>query len=157
MFTTRTIEISDLELICDHRQRMFLESGKDQKAVLAMAGPFRGWLEDHLKRKTYFGFVVEHAGEVAASIGLMTIDWPPHPEHPQDCRRGYVLNLYVESAHRKIGLARNLMKRADEELLSRGVNFCILHPTAMARTFYESIGWAASGEMSRRLVSGISG
>ena len=77
----------------------------------------------------------------------MTIDWPPHPKHPAEGHRGYVLNLYVENNHRKKGNAKKLMSLADTEFANRDLSFYILHPTAMARPIYESLGWKNSGEM----------
>jgi len=43
----------------------------------------------------------------------MVLDWPPHPLHPNEDRRGYVLNLYVEPGYRGRGVARDLMRLAD--------------------------------------------
>ena len=38
--------------------------------------------------QTYFEFVAEHDDAPIGSIGLMTIDWPPHPEHPKSSCHG---------------------------------------------------------------------
>lgn len=147
MYSAREVQPTDIDLICDHRQRMFLEAGTDETAIESMNVPFRHWLENHLAHQTYYGFVVEGETGPAASIGLMAIDWPPHPEHPLESQRGYILNLYVEPEHRKKGLAKKLMTLADTEFAKRGISFYILHPTAMARPIYASLGWRESGEM----------
>jgi len=152
MRTTRHIVETDIDIICDHRQRMFLEAGKDQDVVAKMSEPFRAWLSSHLLHKTYFGFIVESDANVIASIGLMAIDWPPHPEHPDEGHRGYVLNLFVEPQYRKMGLAKSLMSEADNEFLKRGISFSILHPTIAAKPIYESIGWKPSGELVKKLT-----
>ena len=130
---------------------MFLEAGKDIDVTKAMISPFKQWLENHLKNQTYYGFVIEDETGPIGSIGLMTIDWPPHPEHPNEGHRGYVLNLYVESKHRQKGHAKKLMLLADTEFADRGVSFYILHPTTMARPIYESLGWQTSGEMIKSI------
>lgn len=147
MYSTREIQPSDIDLICDHRQRMFVEAGTDKTAIASMMAPFRTWLENHLQRQTYYGFVVEREAAPAASIGLMALDWPPHPEHPLEAQRGYILNLYVEPQHRKKGLAKKLMSLADIEFAKRGISFYILHPTAVAKPIYTSLRWTDSGEM----------
>jgi ribosomal protein S18 acetylase RimI-like enzyme len=81
----------------------------------------------------------------------MVIDWPPHPAHPTQSRRGYVLNVYVEPSHRRLGLGRRLMELADAELAARGVSFVILHATEQGRRLYAELGWSATTEMSKVL------
>ena len=68
--------------------------------------------------------------------------------------RGYVLNVFVEPSHRKQGIARALMDRADREFASRGVAFAILHATKMGRPLYEQLGWSATSEMAKSLSAG---
>jgi len=65
--------------------------------------------------------------------------------------RGYVLNVYVEPTHRRQGIARQLMERAEAELRHRGLNFAVLHAADAARPLYECLGWTATSEMSKRL------
>ena len=81
----------------------------------------------------------------------MVIDWPPHPSHPYEDRRGYVLNVFVEPSHRGRGLAKMLMQLGEAEFATRGVSFAILHATRMGRPLYEKIGWAQTSEMSKQI------
>ncbi len=83
----------------------------------------------------------------------MLIDWPPHPLHPTNDRRGYVLNLFVEAEHRRKGLARRLMQLAEEELVKRGVSLLVLHATEKGRPLYSELGWVAgSAEMIKQVT-----
>jgi predicted acetyltransferase len=82
----------------------------------------------------------------------MIIDWPPHPLHPNEDKRGYVLNVFVEPSHRKRGLAKMLTGLGEAELARRGVSFAILHATRMGRPLYEQIGWTQTAEMSKRVT-----
>ena len=86
-----------------------------------------------------------------AGIGLMTIDWPPHPSHPTQDRRGYVLNVFVESSHRRRGLAHRLMALAEAEFAERGVELAVLHATEKGRPLYDELGWRATTEMAKAL------
>ena len=149
--TLRPVSFGDLELVCDHRRRMFEAAGRDRATLERMTGAFRPWLASRLRSGEYGGWVVENDGEAVASVGLMFIDWPPHPEHPDCDRRGYVLNLFVEPDHRRRGLAARLMDRVEAEARARGVHYLILHPTAQARPIYETMNWQATSEMSLRL------
>ncbi|MDR2961593.1 MAG: GNAT family N-acetyltransferase [Stenotrophomonas sp.] len=97
--------------------------------------------------------LAEH-GTSIAGIGLMLIDWPPHPAHPQQDRRGYVLNVYVEPPYRRRGIARRLMALADAAFAERGVDYAVLHATAQGQPLYADLGWAATSEMARTLHTG---
>jgi len=147
----RPVNFDDLDLVCDHRRRMFEAAGRDGATLDRMTNSFRPWAASRLRSGEYGGWIAELDGRAIASIGLMFIDWPPHPEHPDCDRRGYVLNLFVEPDHRGVGLASQLMRRVEDEARARGVEYLILHPTAQARPIYETMNWQATSEMSLRL------
>jgi len=144
----RPVRSSDLDLICRHRQEMFRESGRPPAQVAAMADPFREWLAPRLADGRYFGWIVEEGGAPVAGLGMMEIDWPPHPLHPREARRGYILNVYVEPGFRRRGLARLLMETAQEEARRRGIGYAILHATDQGRALYEALGWTDTAEMA---------
>lgn len=147
----RQLVPGDLELICRHREAMFLEAGGDPAALRVMTEHFRPWLRVRLEDGRYYGFMVMDEGDPAAGIGLMSIDWPPHPAHPTQDQRGYVLNVYVEPAYRRRGLATALMKLAEAEFARRGLGFAVLHATEVGRPVYQALGWAATREMTKTL------
>jgi GNAT superfamily N-acetyltransferase len=154
MLLTRPVSIDDLDTICRHREEMFRASnapGRTEELLGTMTARFREWLAPRLADGSYFGYLVEERGEVVAGIGLLVIDWPPHPSHPSQDKRGYVLNVFVEPAYRKKGIARNLMELSERELAARGVAFAALHATRMGKPLYESMGWVASSEMRKSL------
>ena len=153
MVTTRPVTPGDLDLICRHREEMFRASnapGRTDDILREMTAAFRVWLEPRLQDGSYFGYIAEEDGAAIGGIGLMIIDWPPHPSHPNEDRRGYVLNVFVEPSHRGRGLAKMLMQLGEAEFARRGVSFAILHATQMGRPLYEKIGWAQTSEMSKR-------
>jgi len=155
MVATRLVTPDDLDLVCRHREEMFRASnapGRTEDDLRTMTVAFRRWVAPRLKNGSYFGYIAEEGGAAVAGIGLMIIDWPPHPSHPQEDKRGYVLNVFVEPARRGRGLARTLMQLGEAELARRGVSFAILHATRMGRPLYEKIGWAQTSEMSKRVL-----
>ncbi|MEP3274780.1 MAG: GNAT family N-acetyltransferase [Stappiaceae bacterium] len=154
MLLFRSIEPSDHSLICRHRVAMFADGGKRAESELAeMDKNFRQWLVPRLSDGTYFGFVAEDRKRAVAGIGLMELSWPPHPLHMKDDRRGYVLNMFVEPSHRRQGIARELMKQAEQAFNERGIRYAILHATADGRAVYEKFGWSATSEMGKILSS----
>jgi ribosomal protein S18 acetylase RimI-like enzyme len=147
----RRLGPGDLELICTHREAMFLEAGGDPEQLQVMTEHFRPWLVPRLADGRYYGFLVLDGDQPAAAIGLMSIEWPPHPAHPTEDLRGYVLNVFVEHHYRRRGLASRLMQLAEAEFAQRGISFAILHATQVGKPVYEALGWAGTSEMAKRL------
>jgi GNAT superfamily N-acetyltransferase len=155
MLTTRGLTAGDIDLVCRHREEMFRASnapGRTEDVLRTMTLHFRQWLAPRLADGSYFGFILEHDGDPVAGIGLMLIDWPPHPSHPSEDKRGYVLNMFVEPDYRRRGLGKLLMDAGEAELTGRGASFCILHATRMGMPLYERLGWSRTSEMSKSLA-----
>jgi GNAT superfamily N-acetyltransferase len=148
--SARPVAAHDLELICEHRERMFAESGRTRESLQPMTAAFRQWLVPRLADGSYFGWMLEEAGQVVAGLGMMVIDWSPHPSHPTDDRRAYVLNVFVEPEHRRKGLAKQLMSLAEERGRQLGLRYAILHSTRQGRPLYETLGWGPTSEMAIR-------
>ena len=159
MFRFRPVDPDDLDLIARHRAAMFRDSGRSADVVAAMEAPFRAWLRPRLADESYFGWMVNVADgsetEPVAGLGMMEIDWPPHPNHPADARRGYILNVYVEPPFRRRGIARTLMVMAREEALRRGLSYLILHATAEGQALYRQLGWTATAEMALSIPGSV--
>ena len=151
MYTLRVLTAADLDMVCRHREQMFREAGSAEEKLAGMAQPFREWLQERLSDGRYFGFAAETGGGTIGAVGLMVLEWPPHPRHPHDDRRGYVLNVYVDSDHRGRGVARALMDEADAEFRRRGISYAILHATQAGRPLYERSGWVGTSEMAKAL------
>ncbi|RFU48931.1 GNAT family N-acetyltransferase [Paraburkholderia sp. DHOC27] len=150
----RAIDEADLELVCRHREEMFRDAGRSEDVLQTMTRHFRDWLRPKLRDGSYFGFVLADDDRPVAGVGLMVIDWPPHPMHPAEDKRGYVLNVYVEPAYRRRGLAHELMRLAEAEFQRRGVGYAILHATEKGRDLYAGLGWSGTTEMSKTLERG---
>jgi len=116
-----------------------------------MTEHFGPWLRPRLADGRYYGFVLLDDALPVAAIGLMAIDWPPHPAHPCQDQRGYVLNVYVEPSHRRQGLASKLMRLAESEFTRRGLAFAVLHATEAGQPVYAGLGWAPTAEMAKTL------
>lgn len=154
MITTRAVSGLDLELVCRHREEMFREAGTfgvSEDSLKTMTLHFRPWLRRHLEDGSYFGFIAEEEALAVAGVGLVVLPWAPHPFHPAQDRRGYVLNVYVEPSHRRKKIGERLMNLAEEELRRRGLGFAVLHATETGRSLYESLSWAPTTEMFKKL------
>jgi GNAT superfamily N-acetyltransferase len=141
---TRLAGGGDIETICSQRERMFEEAGL---ASPSHVEPFRTWLAPRIADQRYLGWIVESEGMPVAGIGMMFIDWPPHPNHPSEDLRGYICNVFVERSHRRMGIARRMMGVACDEARSRGVHYLVLHASPQGRPLYEADGWSGTNEM----------
>jgi GNAT superfamily N-acetyltransferase len=150
MLSLRSLSSDDLDLICRHREEMFRDAGRTEAELAAMALPFRRWLEPRLADRRYFGFIAQYEGTPIGGVGLMEMDWPPHPFHPAEDRRGYVLNVFIEPNYRRRGHALLLMKAAEREFSHRGISYAILHATDAGFPLYERMGWVRTSEMAKR-------
>jgi GNAT superfamily N-acetyltransferase len=153
-FEVRRVTPGDLWLVCRHREEMFRDAGTGDDALSMMTEHFRSWLRPRLEDGSYFGFVLIDDGEPIGGIGLMSIDWPPHPTHPTEARRGYVLNVFVEPSHRRRGLATRLIALAEAEFAERGIEFAVLHATEKGMPLYRGLGWDRTAEMSKAIPGG---
>jgi GNAT superfamily N-acetyltransferase len=152
MYKVRALRASDIDLVCLHRERMFREAGWSEEVLTAMAEPFRRWLAPRVQDGRYVGWVAEEDVTALAGLGMMIIEWSPHPSHPTQDRRGYILNLFVEPAHRRAGLARRLMAMAIDDAERRGIGFMVLHATEIGRPLYGKLGWRPTTEMAISLT-----
>lgn len=143
----RPIGPADAVTVTRHRHRMFVDAGKPDDAKLyAMSEAFQAWLLPRIESGNYFGWFAEEGGQVVAGLGMMTLDWPPHPLHLEPLR-GYILNVYTEPQWRGRGLAKRLTQLAMDAARERGLNLTILHATEMGKPLYAKLGFKGTNEM----------
>ena len=145
--TVRHIGPADAGTVTRHRHRMFVEAGKpDDAALAAMSAAFLPWVQAKLENGGYFGWFAEAGGAVVSGIGMMVLEWPPHPLHLEPLR-GYILNVYTEPAWRGRGLAVRLTRLAQDAAVERGLHLTILHATEMGKPLYTKLGFKGTNEM----------
>lgn len=151
MYHYRPVGPDDLDLICRHRYEMFKTTGRTDEVLSPMAEGFRPWLEPRLAGGSYLGWIADGPDRPVGSVGFMVIDWAPHPLHPTQDRRGYVMNAFVEADHRGRGVAKRLMEQVLAEGRRLGLAYLTLHASAMGQPLYETLGWTKTNEMSLAL------
>jgi GNAT superfamily N-acetyltransferase len=127
---------------------MFFDMGYHDAAALdSMSAAFRGWLVARMRTGDYLAWVAMAAdATVVAGLGLWLMDWPPHLIGP-GARRGNILNVYTETAHRRRGIARRMMEVALEWCRANGIHAVILHASDDGRALYEKLGFRPTNEM----------
>jgi ribosomal protein S18 acetylase RimI-like enzyme len=148
MFTTREATAADVSLITTHRRAMFASMPNPQDAILdAMSRSIEPWVQERMGEGKYLGWIVEGNRRAVASVGLLIVDWPRHPFHPEGNQRAYLLNVFIEPDFRRRGLAHGLIERCLGEARRRGIRVVTLHSSDAGRSVYEKFGFHATSEM----------
>ena len=142
-YSIRLAGITDAAVIALHRQSVFVEHGRGRDDNLAaMADAFTVWLRRKLRERRYLGWLAEYDGTVVAGVGVLLVEWPPHPAHFGPLR-GYVMNAYTERAHRGTGLDDYLLQLAAERPRPRAP----AEPQPAAPSRHESLTFADAPEV----------
>lgn len=150
MYTYRLVSVGDFEIITKHRTLLFQENGRNNREIDEMNHYYPTWLKQAIARNVYTGWFALFGEQIVAGLGLMFIEWPPHPNDPQSAR-AYILDVYTDINHRKRGLAKNLLNLAFDEAKNRDIKVIVLHTTEQGRSLYEQLGFNNGNEMMKRL------
>lgn len=139
---------ADAETIAQHRRAIFVDMGESAESGLdRMTVVTAPWVERKIATGVYQGWLaIAPGGSIVAGLGLWLIEWQPTMSDLSG-RRGMILNVYTEPAHRRLGISRQLMKTALDWCRENHVNMVILHATEKGRPLYASFGFKPTTEM----------
>jgi ribosomal protein S18 acetylase RimI-like enzyme len=157
-FAVRQAAAADIPFLARHRVGMFRDMGQlasHQERSLELATAT--YLREAVPRGEYLAWIAEdHAtppGVIGgAGVQLRPILPRPRPggEQLEPGPEAIILNVYVERAWRRRGVAESLMRSVLEALASRGITRVVLHASDDGRRIYERLGFVPTNEM--RLV-----
>ena len=141
---------SEAQIVAAQRRAMFIEMGRATEGLERMLPEFAAWVASRIESGEYQAwFALNQEGRIVGGAGLWFMTWLPHPV-PARSQRGYVLNVYVEPAYRRRGVARRLMAAILDACRQAGAGVVTLHASDEGRPLYESLGFKVTEEM--RLV-----
>ena len=143
--------VSDASVVARHRALMFQEMGHLPEAEMVSfereAVPI---IEAAIQAGTYRTWFAEgDTGDIVAGGGIQLRPLLPRPE----CRQApeaIILNMYVQPAHRRRGLARRLLDAMLAWCRAQSIVRIVLHPSDQGRPLYESMGFQPTGELRWR-------
>jgi len=151
-YRLRRAEAGDLEVVLDHRRRLFIEMGHDPASTEASIGTVRELFQRSLGNGRYRGFFVEDDGKrIVAGGGVITHDFHVGPLDGVTTR-SWIVNMYTEPDHRRRGLARMIMTALLELCRKSGWAVVYLHASSDGRPLYEALGFKATNEMILKLL-----
>jgi ribosomal protein S18 acetylase RimI-like enzyme len=109
------------------------------------------FIQDARKHRGLAVFIATVGGDVAGSVACQR-HISPYPDvvMPTHRQLGYIWSVYVEPAHRRLGIARRLLDQALGHLRSIGCTTAVLHSSEAGERLYERAGFTLAKEM--RLV-----
>ena len=129
---------------------MFREMGGDYENKMPLyEDASQAYLEQALRDGSYVGLLGEIDGTTMAGGGILIAGWPGSPLN-FEARRAWILNIYVEPAHRRKGHARNIIESLVEWCRRHGFQSVSLHASLDGRALYEKLGFQATNEMRLR-------
>jgi GNAT superfamily N-acetyltransferase len=142
-YRVRPATLADVDDLVRHRIGMFTDMGVPLD-VKALDPAFRAWLTEMMPAGTYHAWLAEAAdGEVAGGGGITILPWPPGPRYVGD-RLAFVYNVYTEPAHRRRGLARQVMDTIHAWCRDEGIGSMALNASRDGKPLYEAMGYAES-------------
>jgi GNAT superfamily N-acetyltransferase len=141
--TCRPATDDDVPAIRDLRRRWWEEDG----GAGAVADPdygreFAAWWDAEREHRRHW--VAEVDGAVVAMASIVTMRRMPAPgggARPW----GYVHHVYVEPAHRGVGVGAALLAAPIDACRADGFEHLLLHTRDRSRSFYERLGFAPAG------------
>jgi ribosomal protein S18 acetylase RimI-like enzyme len=153
LFGVREADATDIPFLARHRVGMFRDMGQlasHHEETLERATA--AYLREALPRGEYLGWIAEDNATPPAVIGGAGVQLRPILPRPgaEDLELGpeaIVLNVYVERAWRRRGIAESLMRALLDALASRGIRRIVLHASDDGRRLYERLGFVPTNEM----------
>jgi GNAT superfamily N-acetyltransferase len=155
LYDIRRATPADALLLATQRVAMFRDMGRTtpdiEQPLLASCAEY---FADALPNEQYVGWVAELAAPPHMAIGGAGVQFRPLLPRPDPAgqfllvgQEGLILNVYVDQAHRRQGIARRLMENLIGWAPGAGIVRLVLHAAPEGRPLYESLGFLASNEM----------
>ena len=154
-FDIRSATPADALLLATQRVAMFRDMGRTtpqiEQPLLASCAEY---LSQALASGEYVGWVACLTSSPDAAIGGAGVQFRPLIPRTDPTgrfvlagREGLVVNVYVDPAHRRRGVARRLMNTLIRWAPGAGIVRLVLHAAPDGRHLYESLGFLPSNEM----------
>lgn len=157
-FRLRLATHADLDVISDHRARMFRDMGELSNDLFES---FRARsltvLQELFAQGRYVGWVAtlrDEPGKIVGGAGVSLREVAPHPQPNANGgfeivsgRQAIIQNVYTDPEWRRRGLAALLIKTIIDWTRDQQIESVVLHASEQGRALYERLGFIATTEM----------
>jgi GNAT superfamily N-acetyltransferase len=154
-FEIRLATPADARLLATQRVGMFRDMARTTREIEpSLFESCADYLAKALQSGEYVGWVAQLTPSPHTPIGGAGVQFRPLvPRTDPDGksvligREGLILNVYVDPAHRRQGVARVLTETIIRWAPGAGIVRLVLHASPDGKSLYESLGFLASNEM----------
>ncbi len=155
-FRVRPATPHDAPLLAKHRVEMFRDMGRlaDESAAAELRAATEPLIGEWVAAGTYVGWLAEpvtRPGLVVGGAGVQLRPMLPRPSRDApgivSGPEAYVLNVFVERAWRRRGIAALLMESVVSYAHERRIRVVTLHASDDGRPLYEKLGFVPTSEM----------
>ena len=157
-FQIRLATRADLDVISDHRARMFKDMGEVPGEMFeTFRAQSKEALRSMLEHDQYVGWLVtlpDGPGKIVAGAGVTLRRVAPHPQQRAggnfeivSGRQAIIQNVFTEPDWRRRGLGTLLMKEIIAWSKQTGIESLVLHASEEGRPLYEKLGFVTTTEM----------
>jgi len=141
--TYRQATSDDLEALAMLRWEMEVERGNKAVNPKEYARAYSTSTRDEMEGRRHRAWLAEVDGRAVACVLLVWWTLPPNFDNLSR-KRGFVSSVYTRPAHRRQGIARELMNLLIASAREEGVGRLILWSSEMGRPLYEQLGFTGS-------------
>lgn len=143
----RRAGVDDVDLLTAQRRGMFVDIGQDDTALLdRMEEAFRPYAVEALSGGGLVAWIAEVDGLPAGGLAVVEYLLPPSCRNISG-RVAYALNMFVDPAYRRRGVATALIGEAIRSTRESGCELLSLHASVHGRPLYERLGFRDAPEM----------
>lgn len=155
-FRIRPATPQDAPVLAKHRVEMFRDMGRiaDDETAAELRAASETMIGEWIGAGTYVGWLAEplaRPGLVVGGAGVQLRPMLPRPARAGPGTfagpEGYVLNVFVERAWRRRGVAAQLMEVVVSYARERRIRVVTLHASDAGRHLYERMGFVPTNEM----------
>jgi GNAT superfamily N-acetyltransferase len=154
-FDVRPATPSDAVIVASQRVAMFRDMGRTTPAIEpSLLESCTNYFAGALASGDYVGWLAEAAATPRAVIGGAGVQFRPLLPRTDPTgrlllvgREGLILNVHVDPAHRRQGVARRLMETIIRWAPGAGIVRLVLHASPDGERLYQALGFRASNEM----------
>lgn len=151
-YFVRKATVDDIVDLVRLRRLMFQSMNfTDEKMLSDCDKANKEYFQRAIPNEIYYGWIAENEEKKIVGCGGLVLD--THPPGPTNLtgQIGYIMNMSVESAYRRQGIAKEIFKHILLYLKELGVKTASLHPTDLGQPLYELFGFSNANEMRLKL------
>lgn len=139
--TIRSATPDDIGELARLRWQLYTEYESHDERFEAYVERFTAFARDALARDEWRAWCAEAEGRLVAAVWPQTVPRVPAPGHGDPRPMGYLTNMYVEPAHRSLGVGSRMIQELITHCEARGFELVLTFPADDAYRFYERNGF----------------